>query len=405
VRLPTQAVVLCGGLGTRLLPHTATCPKPMIDCDGKPFLWYLLNQISEEGPTRFLLLTGYMSEVIVDYFGDGDRFGWTIEYSNGPLGWDTGRRIWEAKGLIDPSFLLLYSDNFTTFSLSKLTDAHFKSGKSLTLTVIKKSPGNIGIDINGDVDKYAVERSRALEYVEIGYMVVNKNKMLSSYTEKDCNFSEIIGNLVSQNDCNALIQLDQYHSVSDPDRWLLTRKYLSNKKIILIDRDGVINEKADQGCYITKWKDFKWIEDTVESMVKLSDCGFSFIVITNQACIGRKLATQDQVEEIHANMLTFFNEKKIRVIKVYMCPHHWIDECDCRKPKPGMLLKASADYLFRLDKTIYIGDDPRDFEAANRVGCASIIIGNRGDGLESSDHVDCYSTLLSSIDFIKRRLL
>ena len=112
---PEQAVILCGGLGTRLRHHTDHLPKPMIPCNGKPFLWYLLQQMEEQGIHRFILLTGYLAEKIEQYFEEGSKWGWEIQYSQGPAEWGTGKRIWEAKEKLDERFLLLYSDNFVHF--------------------------------------------------------------------------------------------------------------------------------------------------------------------------------------------------------------------------------------------------------------------------------------------------
>ena len=122
MKKPTQVVILCGGLGTRLLPHTEQLPKPMILCNENPFLLYLLKQMSSQGLRNFVLLTGYLGESIVNFFGDGSKWGWSINYSKGPVGWDTGRRIWEARSKLDSNFILLYSDNFASFSLDTLND-------------------------------------------------------------------------------------------------------------------------------------------------------------------------------------------------------------------------------------------------------------------------------------------
>ena len=131
---PSQAVVLCGGLGTRLRPHTDSLPKPMIPCNGKPFLEYLLTQLTEQGISQFCLLTGYLGERIQEYFGNGQRFGWKITYSHGPVEWDTGRRIWEAQSELEECFLLLYSDNFVPFPIKKVLKQHEKHGLCLLYT-------------------------------------------------------------------------------------------------------------------------------------------------------------------------------------------------------------------------------------------------------------------------------
>src|SRR5678816_4194555 len=105
---PRQAVILAGGRGTRLRPLTDTRPKPMIDICGKPFLEYQIEQLREQGFTRVLLLLGYLPEVVQDYFGDGARWGVSVEYSVTGVDDDTGRRIKVAEPLLDPSFLLMY---------------------------------------------------------------------------------------------------------------------------------------------------------------------------------------------------------------------------------------------------------------------------------------------------------
>ena len=87
---------------------------------------------------------------------------------------------------------------------------------------------------------------------------------------------------------------DPYHSISDPERWKLTEKYLSPKKILLIDRDGVINQKAPRGEYIDSWEKFFFIPENIQGMKILSEYGFSFIVISNQAGIGPALTTHRQ---------------------------------------------------------------------------------------------------------------
>ena len=203
INKPQQAVILCGGIGSRLLPFTNTIPKPMILCNNKPFLWYLMSQLHDEGINRFVLLTGYLGKKIENYFGTGEAWGWRIEYSNGPAEWDTGKRIWEAKELYDDCFLLMYSDNFAIFSLDKLFADHKKNNKPLTFMVSKKSPGNVKLDNFGIVKKYDNQRSSNLfDYVEIGYMIVENRKTLRFYKSADCSFSEILKKMSNKQQIN-----------------------------------------------------------------------------------------------------------------------------------------------------------------------------------------------------------
>ena len=376
---PEQAVILCGGLGTRLRPHTDHLPKPMIPCNGKPFLWHLLQQMEDQGIKRFVLLTGYLAEKIEAYFKDGSEWGWQIQYSQGPAEWDTGKRLWEAKEKLDDRFLLLYSDNFVSFTLNKVLELHERNKAPLTFMVSPKSPGNIALDETGTVQKYDNNRSTEMNYVEIGYMIVEKDQTLEFFDEPECSFSSILRKMAAQQQISAWVQHDAYHSISDPDRWIKTETYLKPKKILLIDRDGVINRKAPQGEYISRWEDFDWIQESREAMKQLAQKGFKFIVISNQAGVARGMIERNELERIHDNMKDELRTDGVEILDIYVCPHHWDEKCLCRKPNPGMLYQASKDHLFRLDKTLFIGDDPRDCQTAERAGCDSIFVGENSD--------------------------
>ena len=403
---PKQAAILCGGLGTRMRPYTDNTPKPMIFCDGKPFLWYIMQQLNDQGVRRFILLTGYLSEQIEEYFGNGELWNWDIQYSKGPVDWDTGKRVWEARNKLDDLFLLLYSDNFVPFPLDKVFSIHNKNQTSLTFMVASKKPGNVSLDKLGFVQRYDSNRSGSgLDYVEIGYMIVEKDKTLSFYGKPECSFSSILLKMASQNQISAWVQNDFYYSISDPERWKRASEYLSPKKIILVDRDGVINKKAPRGEYISKWEDFEWIDDTRNAMRTLAKSGFKFIVISNQAGISRGMVDTDNLERIHNNMKYELIDDGIEILDIYVCPHHWNDKCWCRKPNPGMLFQASKDYLFRLDKMLFIGDDPRDCQTAWNAGSSSIFLGESEAlrKLKSQEHpLLSVTSITDSIDAIKQ---
>ena len=377
---PRQAAILCGGLGSRMKPLTDTLPKPMAPVNGRPFLEYLIEQIREQGIVRIVLLTGYLGDLIRGHFGDGARFGVSIEYSHGPVDWDTGRRVWEARALLDSRFMLLYSDNFTPFSLTKLLAFHEQNKPSISLLAQLKTPGNIRVGSDGLVEDYDPGRgSPGLDCVEIGYMLIERDEMLAAYDQPDVSFSRILRCLSEKRSLAALQCLDGYHSISDPERWKLAERYLAVKRILLIDRDGTINERPPRGEYVKNWREFRWLEDSVNAMRRLAAAGFRFIVITNQAGIARGIVTAEDVAAINQRMMRELEAQGVEILDVYTCPHHWDAGCDCRKPAPGMLLRASREHLLRMDRTVFIGDDPRDRLAAENAGCASIIIGSERD--------------------------
>lgn len=408
-RSPKQAVILAGGLGTRLRPITNQVPKPMVLVNGKPFLDYLLQQLAAVGIRRFLLLVGYLGDQIKDYFGDGVSRGWVIEYSHGPVEWDTGRRLWEAREYLDDYFFLLYSDNFAQFRIDKLQSLFSLRDYAICLSATPRIPGNALISDRGEVEVYDRTRSSPeLNHVELGYMIVDK-KTVFKVMERipghpNISFSNVLEELARQRQLAAVVLHDSYHSVSDPERLEKTSQYLSPKRLILLDRDGVINSKAARGEYITDWKNFEWVPETRAALRILGKRGFKFIVITNQAGVARGMIEPAKLDRIHAAMVEELKSDGVDILSVYMCPHHWDENCNCRKPAPGLFFAAARDFLIRLDQIIYAGDDIRDCIAARNAGCLGLLIGEQDFEHDSANGEPAYQadTLYDAIPWIEK---
>lgn len=376
-----QVVFLCGGLGTRLMPLTETVPKPLVECNNKPFIEYLIEQFVDQGIYNFLMLTGYLGDKIIDRLGDGCQFGAKIEYHNGPVHWNTSRRLWEARKLISSEIYLMYSDNFALIKLDELKKINESENKILTLSLMKKSPGNICLDNKNQPMSYNPKRSTSSPYVEIGYMYLRFNQIVNKLKDNNLEFSTVISSLVKEGQVNAILNNGVYYSISDPPRLLTTEKYLKSKKIILLDRDGVINEKAPEWDYVKNLKEFTWIEKSKKSLIKLAKDGYEFIIITNQAGIARKKILKKDLQEIHDYIFNQLKDVGVNIIDTYVCPHNWHDNCFCRKPEPGLLLQASKEHFFRLDKTIFVGDKKSDIEAAKRAGSKGLLFDKNNDDL------------------------
>jgi histidinol-phosphate phosphatase family protein len=374
-----QAVILCGGLGTRLRPLTNHLPKPMVIVNGRPFLHSLLEQLSGQGLSHFVLLIGYFGEKVSEYFGDGSQFGWSISYSMGPVEWDTGRRVWEARDYLEAQFLLLYSDNFIQFNVLKLMKLYQKLATPISLILAPKLNGNIKVLEDGRIEAYDKNRNgEGFDFVEVGYMIIERDEVLRDFPNyqdfPDFSFSTVLQKMAQQQKIAGLIVRDAYHSISDPDRLALMNDYLTPKKILLIDRDGTINEKAPRGDYIKCWDEFKWIPETRHALIKLSAVGFKFIVITNQAGIARKMIKPEALEDIHQKMIADLASVGVEVLKVYMCPDHWDENSFMRKPAPGMFFLAAKEFNLRMDRCLYVGDDERDCIAAEKAGCGMVYL-------------------------------
>ncbi len=138
---------------------------------------------------------------------------------------------------------------------------------------------------------------------------------------------------------------------------------------VILDRDGVLNRKPPQGCYVRAWEEFIWQPGAKEALQRLHHAGIRTLVITNQAGIARGMMSEEDVARIHEALGNEAAEAGGSIQKIYHCPHHWDDGCECRKPKPGLFFQAHRDFNLNLSKTYYLGDDECDRQAAEAAGC------------------------------------
>lgn len=374
--LTRQAVILCGGRGERLRPLTDSLPKPLAPAAGRPFLWHLFEQLRDNGYHEVVLLTGYRGDMIADAFGDGADVGLRITYRHGPEEWQTARRLWDARALLDPHFLLLYGDNYATFQHPRVERIFREQGRMGCLTVHPRATrANVAVTDGGQVVAYDPSRSVAgLNAVEIGYSLFD-SCIFGAFTDANESFSAVLERLAAAGQLSAFVQRDAYQSVSDLDRLAAADAYFTPKKILLVDRDGTINRKPERARYLADWSDWRFVPETLDALKRLAAAGWSFVVISNQAGVARGMVTAEQVWELDRRMKEALGREGVPILGSHYCFHHWDDHCLCRKPEPGMFHAASREYGVRLDRAWYLGDDPRDAVAAWRAGCRCAYIG------------------------------
>lgn len=375
-----QAVILAGGLGTRLKPITDKIPKPMIKFHNKPFLEYVIEMLKENGIEEVVLLLGYLPDPIVEYFGDGKKFGIKIKYSIGTVEDMTGTRIRNAKELLDDHFMLMYCDNYLPFSLKQYVDFHNKQKTQASVIVYTNKDGftknNILVDKNGFVVKYdKTRKDQNLSGVEIGFFILDKEKIFSMMPKDNFSFEKvIIPPLVKENNLSAFLTDHRYYSIGNLERLKITERFFKPKKVVFLDRDGVINKKAPKADYVKKWEEFEFIPGAIEGMKYLSQNGYQIYIITNQAGIARGMMTEEDLADIHKKLKEELSKHGIKIEAIYHCPHGWDENCDCRKPKPGMFFQAAREHDIDLSKTIFIGDDERDKIAGDAAGLKTILV-------------------------------
>jgi histidinol-phosphate phosphatase family protein len=154
------------------------------------------------------------------------------------------------------------------------------------------------------------------------------------------------------------------------------------KKVIFLDRDGIINQKSSTVDYIKSWDEFRLLPGVIEALQLLIKNNFQIFIITNQAGVARGFMSEEDLQKIHENLINHFEKNNIHVTKIYYCPHGWNDGCSCRKPEPGMLLQAEKEFNFAIKEAIFIGDDARDKKAGDAAGCQTILMKPNGNLLE-----------------------
>jgi len=393
-----QAVILAGGQGQRLRPFTLTNPKPMVPVLGKPFLEHLIFLLKKNGIEEVVILTGYLGEKIKDYFGDGLSFGIKIKYSHTPFKNEKGEenesglRLKNAKSLLDEKFLLMYCDNYWPLQLEKL-EKFYDEKKADVLTTIfsnkdNSTKNNVLVDKQGYVQKYdRTRQDKDLNGVDIGFFIINK-RVLDLLPEKNSHFErDILPGLVSEKKVLAHFTDNKYYSISDTERLKITEKFLEPKKVVFLDRDGVINKKAEQANYIKEWGKFEFLPGAVDSIKELTQRGYNIYLITNQPGIARGSLTKQELDLIHQKMQEELEKNRAKINAIYACPHNWDEGCECRKPKPGLLFQAAKENHIDLTKAVFVGDDERDVQAGQLAGCKTILVNSNTGLAEAMKHI------------------
>jgi D-glycero-D-manno-heptose 1,7-bisphosphate phosphatase len=388
-----QAVILAGGRGERLKPITDTIPKPMVEIVGRPFLEHLVELLKQNGIKKIVILTGYLGEKIEEHFGDGSKFGINIKYSYTPFRnekgeeLESGLRLKNAETLLDKVFLLMYCDNYWPLRLQKLKKFYDGHKTDISVTVYSNkdafTKNNILVDEQGYVVRY--DRSRKeknLNGVEIGFFIINK-KVLKLIPKKNCHFErDILPSLISQKQLSGYLTDHKYYSISTPERVEITKKFLQPKKVVFLDRDGVINKKPPRADYVKKWEEFEFLPGAIDALKLLSQNNYDIYFISNQPGIARGMMTKQDLDYIQKKLEEVLEKNKVKIAGTYYCLHGWDDGCECRKPKPGLLFQAAREHNLDLTKVVFIGDDKRDIQAGDTAGCRTILVGPKKNLLE-----------------------
>ena len=416
-----KIVIMAGGKGTRIASVNSEVPKPMIPINNKPILEYEIACVKKQGYTDIILVVGYLGKVVQDYFGDGSRFGVHIEYvvEETPLG--TAGALYLLKDKLQDDFLLLNGDIIFDVDFARFYEVHKKQGGMATiLTHPNNHPYDSGIivaDENGRVLNWLHKEDERLWYqnrVNAGLHMLSP-RIFEQFKElKKVDLDrDVLKPLIAKGELYVYDSPEYIKDMGTPDRFYaviedietgkVESKNLSNKqKAVFLDRDGTINEYVG---FLRNIDDFKLIGGVAEAVKKINQSGYLAIVVTNQPVIARGEVSLEELQEIHNKMETLLGQEGAYLDAIFYCPHHpdkgfvgerpeYKMECDCRKPKPGMLLTAAEKYNIDLGQSYMVGDGKNDMEAGRAAGCKLAYIGE-GE-IEGVEKYDSLLTFVSS---------
>lgn len=232
IERPRQAVILAGGLGTRLRPLTNSLPKPMIPINGRPFMAYLVDQLRENGFERILMLLGYQADKITEYFGNGTEFGLDIQYSILDSESKTGRRVKFAENNIDQYFFLMYCDNYWPFNFEKMWGHYINNTWDTQVGIYRNRDGftrdNMRVGPDGRVEVYDKTRmAPGLSGVDIGFLISSR-ETLSFLPDENVSFeATVYPALILQGNLGAYQSDDRYYSIGSLERVEETARHLA----------------------------------------------------------------------------------------------------------------------------------------------------------------------------------
>ena len=407
-----KTVIMAGGKGTRITSVASDIPKPMIQIDGVPVLEREIECLRNQGFDDIIITVSHLGYVIMNYFGDGSKaspatgkpFDVHIEYfvEEQPLG--NAGALFQLKDKLTDDFLLLNADAIFDIDFNRFVAFHKKKGGLVTLFTHPNShPYDSGLIIaseEGTVEKWLSKEDKRPQYyknrVNAGLHVISPKVLdVDIATPKIDLDRQLLKPLAGTGKMFCYDSPEYVKDMGTPKRYYavcedfkagrVTGKNLKHKqKAVFLDRDGTINKYVG---FLRDVDEFKLLPGVAEAIKTINNSGYLAIVVT------RGEVSFEQLDKIHNKMETLLGLEGAYLDGIYFCPHHPHSgyegevkelkfDCECRKPKPGMLLKAAKNFNINLSQSWMVGDGKNDIQAGKNAGCNTALIGTGEYGQE-----------------------
>jgi len=374
-----QAVVLVGGRGTRLGHLTAAAAKPLLPLDGRPFLHWLLRNVDRYGFDGVVLLAGYCSEQF-DGFVKTLRLNAHLRLvvEKEPQG--TGGALLAARTELADEFFLFNGDSvfdFNYLDLDVRTPADCLGGLGLRAVPDASRYGTVLLN-RGRVTSFS-EKGRVGPGLINGGVYLLRRRVLDYIAPKSSLERDVLPVLPTRSFAGSVYD-GFFLDIGIPEDYERAQTQVPAhffKPAVFFDRDGTLNR--DPG-YTYRPASFEWLPGAREAIKQVNDLGFLAVVVTNQAGVARGFYTEDDVRSLHSWMNRDLRPLGAHIDAFYFCPHHptegrapYVGACDCRKPAPGLVARATRDWNIDVSRSIGVGDKESDWMAYEAAGVRSTL--------------------------------
>lgn len=428
-----QAIILCGGKGTRLGGLTQTVPKPLLKVAGEVLLDRSIRLLAQHGIESVLLIAGHLGDQIEEHYREGQFEGVNVDVFVEPSPLGTSGALPLVKEQLDEQFLLVYGDVFLDFDVSALVAAHRVWRENGALATLLTRPSDhpwdshlIARDEEGWVEEFVFEQQEGKLYENCGNVAIYglERIFVDEIPTGASDFGrDIFPSVLKGGGKLGTVDLEIGGFVRDmgtPDRLALVERYIARKaramrarhapkalKVALLDRDGTLN--VEKG-HLSSPDDLELLPGVEEALALLHSNGWRCILITNQPGIARGEFTVKDLEKIHEALELRVAESGGEIEAIYYSPYHPETQhgegvlelrraSDCRKPNSGMLFDAEEELGLDLAECVMIGDSWRDIKAGQGAGVRTFFLGETDKGLEIGADW-CALSLKEAVEFL-----
>jgi D-glycero-alpha-D-manno-heptose 1-phosphate guanylyltransferase len=390
----TEAIILAGGLGTRLRSAVPDLPKCMAPVAGKPFLHHVIAYLQGQGINRFIFSLGYMHEVITSYIHQNHPLlDAVFSIEDEPLGTGGAIKLACIKA-VTTHILVMNGDTLFNIAIPIQTALHINKNAACTLALKPMKDfdryGIVMLDADKRISHFAEKKFYESGLINGGVYLLQVPLFLQEDLPKKFSFEkDYLEKLYAQRSMYGVAQNAYFIDIGIPgdfekanrelgshtvvDKQAIDIKSIDKSWTLFLDRDGVINYEKHLD-YIHVWDEFVFYEGVKEAMKTFHETFGYIVVVTNQKGVGKGVTKLEDLQQIHQNMVADIEATGGRIDKVYFCAD--LDEdSPNRKPNPGMGLQAKKDFeAINFSKTIMIGNTMSDMEFGRNLGAKNIFL-------------------------------